>query len=1111
MRWKFTSLCATIVFLLPILSEAQQAREVFGRNRIQYKKFDWVYLSSENFDVYYYDNRRDVATEAIQYLESEFDRITDLIGYPPYLKTKIFLYNSVTDKQQSNTGLSQTTFNSGGETEFIQPYVEIAHPGNLDDFKQELLHKMSDLMVNEMMFGGSLKDMFQNAVLLNLPEWFIEGASLYAARGWSSEMDDFARQLVVSRKLNRALRLKGPEAALVGQSIWNYIVEKYGKSSVSNILNYTRVIRNEQKSILITLGIPFRQLIADWKQFYLTQEQRVGQSYITPPDSNRFSPRHNKTTIYPTVKISPDGQKIAFAENDRGKFVVKVRSLESGRETTILSGGNKVIKQDVDFHVPLISWADANTLGVIGVKHGAYIFWLYDLNTKSKLPRELEKFSNVRSFDFSANGRLIVMSADFEGQNDLFLLSSRRDRTKRLTNDLYDDLDPTFIPNTNQVVFSSNRVNDTTNTKFKGGYKGLAVNYSLYTYDLDSSNNLVTRITNTVSKDIRPLAKDEDTFYYLSDQRGITNLFRFTRSTGIYSQITNFNASIEEYDLNFYERSLAMVLDKDLSTDIFLLNDFNFDRQVFTPSTRRKEVQMARAISEKRKTEENKGMSIKELLNTRLRAKSDTLTIDVKKEENQGAAQGKPPADSVNTDNFEFEEDTVKKQAKSIVEKGFERINTDDYTFEDEAVKSKQPSETFLTRYMKAREANKVLGPFNYDPKFNYNNLVTNLVIDPIRSYSLRIETQMNDMLENYRFYGGLQTAFDWKSGDVYGELQYLPMRVDFSARFDRKVIFWDQRDLTFTSSGTRYFQKYSWQKIEVGASLPLNVRTRVTLKPFTGYTRFLDRGPNAVPATPPEYLPSEQQFYIGNKAEVVYDNSISTGMNLIEGTRAKLTFTHHEGLGNKNASFTNLSADIRHYQKIYKEIVLAVRGFGGSFFGKSPKMYALGGMDNWFGDHLNYDGIGNPLASVSGKYNPNMIFTEFATNLRGFDYATLYGNNVVMANVEFRLPLIRALAGGPITSNFFRNMQFIGFYDVGTSWSGGAPFDENGSVRQREVIGGPFSVQLNEYLNPWLYSYGFGMRSVMLGYYMKFDLAWPVENYKTHDPRLSVTLGFDF
>lgn len=1123
MRWLSRSLVLFSFLILSVSAIAQQAREVFGKNRIQYKEFKWQYLSSENFDVYYYDDRRKVAQEAIQYLESEFDRITDLIGYPPYLKTKVFLYNSVTEKQQSNIGLSETMYHVGGETEFIQPYVEIAHPGNLADFKEELIYKMADLMVNEMMFGGSLKDMFQNAVLLNLPEWFVDGASLYAAKGWSNQMDDYVRQLVVSKKVNRALRMKGPEAALVGQSIWNYIVEKYGKSSVSNILNYTRVIRNEQKSILITLGVPFRQLMSDWKNFYLTQEQRVAQSYISPDDTTRFSPRHNKTTIFPTVKISPDGKKIAYAENDRGKFLIKVKSLESGRESVILSGGNKVIKQDVDFRVPLISWADPNTLGVIGVKHGAYIFWLYDLNTKSKLPRELDKFSNVRSFDFSGNGRLIVMSADFEGQNDLFLLSSRRDRTRRLTNDLFDDLDPSFIPNTNKIVFSSNRTSDSVNTIFKG-YRNLSPVYNLYTYDLDSTDAMVSKLTNTVSKDVRPIAADENNFYYLSDQRGIFNLFRFNKENGIYSQVTNFNTNIEEYDLNFGDHKLAMVLSKDMSAEIFLLNNFNYDRQIFTPSTRRKEVQQAKAITEKRLNEENSNMSIKELINSRLRAKSDTLKIDLPPKNEKPPVDNKPKSDStktgeINTDDYQFEEDTTKhvtpeKIVESLPKKPApdSKVNTDDYTFEDEVVKGKQPTETFLTRYLKARDNNRITGPFPYDPKFNYNNLVTNLVIDPIRSYSLRIETQMNDMLENYRFYGGIQSALDWKSGDVYAEMQYLPHRIDYSLRVDRKVIFWDQRDLSDVTGPTRYLQKYSFQKIEFGASLPLTVRTRVTLKPYIGYTRFVDRGPDSnIPATPPTFSPSVQQFYTGAKAELVYDNSITTGMNLIEGTRGKITMTHYEALGNKDASFTNIAADIRHYQKIYKEIVFAVRGFAGSFFGNAPKQYALGGMDNWFGTHINSSGLGNPLASRSGVFNGNLIFTEFATNLRGFDYATLYGNNVLLANAELRIPLIRALAGGPVTSNFFRNMQIVGFYDVGTSWSGPAPFNSGGSVRRKQVVSGPFTVSLNEYLNPWLYSYGVGMRSVMLGYYLKFDFAWPVENFKVQTPRLMVTLGFDF
>ncbi len=1107
---------AVFIFSLTFVltGKAQRANETFGKNRVQYRTFDWKYVSSENFDVYYYDERRKVATEATQYLESEFDRITDLIGYPPYLKTKVFLYNSITDLQQSNMGITGQQFNVGSQAEFIKPYVEIAHPGTLDEFKEELILKVADLMVNEMMFGGSLKDMFQNAVLLNLPDWFIDGASQYAAKGWNAEMDDYVRQLVRSKKVNKAFKVSGPEAAIIGQSVWNYIVERYGKGSVANILNYTRVIRNEQKSMYITLGVGFKQFVADWKKFYGAEQDLVEQSYKAPDDADRFSPRHRKSVVYTTIKISPDGKNVAYAENDRGKFTVTVKSLENGKETVILSGGNKVFRQTVDYHIPLISWSDAHTLGVIGVRYGEYIFWLYDLSTRSTLPRQLDKFNNVRSLDFSGNGRLAVMSADIEGQNDLFLISSRSDRTKRLTNDIYDDFDPSFIPNSNTVVFSSNRTTDSTNTIKKDFTKVPAI-YNLFSYNLDTTTNVVTRITNTLSKDFFPKAIDENNFVYLSDQRGIVNLFRYNRQTGVYGQITNFPSSIKEYDLDFYNRTLAMVMTKNLKDDIYVQKDFNIDRQIFTPATRRKEMQQAKIITEKRKKESRQGISIKQLINERLQQKKDTLkpriTLPVDTVKHVpiplDTTHNKTNKNDINTDDYSFEnvplkKDTVITPVVVIPNKDKNNLNTDDYKFEDDAIKEQKPSETFLSRYMKARDNSRITGPFPYAPKFSYENLASNFVVDPLRGFSIRVETQMNDILENFRITGGIQTAFDWKSGDVYGEFQYLKHRVDFSLRYDRKVIFWTQTDEK---------QKYSFQKIEFGASLPISVRTRVSVKPFGGYTSFVDLGPDQAISTPyPTFAPSKQQFYAGARAELVYDNSITTGMNLIEGTRGKLNFVHYEGLGNKNASFSQISIDVRHYQKIYKEIVFAVRGYTGTFFGSAPKQYVLGGVDNWFGNSTNYSGVKNPLFVKSG-FNENLLFAEFATTLRGFDYATLYGTSVAMANAEFRLPLVRALAGGPITSNFFRNLQFTAFYDIGTSWTGAPPINSQNTLRTVEIKEGPFQVDLKQYLNPWLYSYGFGFRTMMLGYYLKFDLAWPVENYKVKDPKVMVSMGFDF
>jgi hypothetical protein len=272
-----------------------------------------------------------------------------------------------------------------------------------------------------------------------------------------------------------------------------------------------------------------------------------------------------------------------------------------------------------------------------------------------------------------------------------------------------------------------------------------------------------------------------------------------------------------------------------------------------------------------------------------------------------------------------------------------------------------------------------------------------------------------------------------------------------------------------------------------------------------------------------PTFLPSQSQLYAGAKMEAVFDNSLTTGMNIIEGTRGKIGLVVYKAINNNAKSFSQVSLDIRHYQKIYKEIVFAVRGYTGTFFGNSPKQYMLGGMDNWFnnwsgpssGSAFNLNGSQNPMITQIGTYNENLLFSEF-TNLRGFDYSTLYGTSVASLNAELRVPLVRALSSGPITSNFFRNLQLTGFYDIGSSWTGSVPVNNENNGRLRLVpdkynTGNPFQIEIREYLNPWLYSYGFGFRSIIFGYYLKFDLAWPVENYTVKNPRAFVTLGFDF
>ena len=191
-------LCSSAFF-----AQAQTYSNQFGQNRIQYKNFDWYYYSTTNFDIYYYEGGGDYAKQTIDFLEEEFNRLTDLLGYAPYAKTKIFLYNSIHDLQQSNKGIEGATFTIGGRTDFIKLQMEVAHPGSVTKFKEELIYRLARILIEDMMFGGSLAEIFQSSYLLNLPKWFIDGAARYLAYGWSIEMDDHIRDYLGHKRVKK--------------------------------------------------------------------------------------------------------------------------------------------------------------------------------------------------------------------------------------------------------------------------------------------------------------------------------------------------------------------------------------------------------------------------------------------------------------------------------------------------------------------------------------------------------------------------------------------------------------------------------------------------------------------------------------------------------------------------------------------------------------------------------------------------------------------------------------------------------------------------------------------------------------------------------------------
>ena len=1065
---------------------AQLNQEEFGGNRVQYKNFQWRYLSSESFDVYYYDNGDKIANDAIKYLDGEFDRITDILGYAPYSKTKIFLYNSITDMQQSNVGINQPTFTVGGQTDFFKSQVEIAYPGTQYEFKRELLLNFTKMLISDMMYGGSLSDMFQSSYLLSLPEWFVNGAANYIAFGWNVEMDDYIRDVFNNGKPHKLNKYSGNDAALIGQSVWNFIAEKYGSGNISNILNLTRIIRNEEKSISNTLGISYKDFIQEWSKFYRETTNSVNTSYKIPSKDNIIV-NNFRDLKYNKVKISPDGRYIAYSQNLRGKYFVKIHDLNRNKTRSVLSGGYKVIGQDVDYELPLISWIDNNNLAVISTKYGDNFIWFVNVNSDSKIKKELTRLNNIRDFDVSESGNLAVLSADVNGQSDLFLISLKRNSIKRLTNDVYDDVNPQFVPGTPSVIFSSNRPDDTLSVEHKIDMKNLSKYFNLYIYNIDTTRNLLFQVTNTPSRNIEPVPINGGEFYFLSDQQGIFNIYKYETSKKIYEQITKYVSSIRNFDIAPDKKGLAYTMYLDKKEHIFYDTNFDLDHGTFAMPTKRQQVINAKYVAQR-------------LMNRR-EASKDSLRQVI----NEMTGE-KPVSDStaVLADSTRTQAATAGSEKKKEDQ---EFIDTDNYVFDKESIATAEKQESFLSRYRNFRRESEIMGPFDYHPLFSADNVITSFVIDPMLGFGIKLETQMNDMLEDNRFLGGILATTDLRSGNLFGEYQYLKHTVDFTLRYDRKSIYRP------TESAS---QKYIYNKYEVGAALPLNTVSRIAIKPFVATTQFYDLDP--VTLITPNSLPAggttnSHYTYGGFKTEFTFDNTVANGLNLNEGRRGKVVYTVYQGLNDNSKSFSNIYLDFRNYQKIHRELVFATRLFYGRYFGNNKQKYLLGGVDNWLFSRTNKENADNPLNVTPLVDNSNLLFTDFITNLRGFRYNELNGNNALLINAELRFPVIRYFYRGPIASNFLRNLLLVGFYDLGSAWTGKSPFATENSVNTQVIKndGSPFQARILNFKNPWLQSYGGGIRTVLLGYYVKFDVAYPIEDYEVTGPKYYVSLGYDF
>lgn len=453
----------------------------------------------------------------------------------------------------------------------------------------------------------------------------------------------------------------------------------------------------------------------------------------------------------------------------------------------------------------------------------------------------------------------------------------------------------------------------------------------------------------------------------------------------------------------------------------------------------------------------------------------------------------------VDTENYEFDPAIVASVLKNIQSnKGFDGTKNS------------------TTRRIKTQSEELVIS----EPKALQNLLMSNetkteFLVDPIRRLGAKTTFQLNDVLENNIFKLSAFVAVPIKNHDISAEYTNTRKRLDWSIGFDRRSLFIETisirnqylfRPLNISlpqASSFSVARRLLLHSFSATAAYPLNENLRVAVTPFlteTSDADFSEIGKTRL-----------QSFYGGAESEIVFDNTFAIlGDQLFSGTKAKLRLERYLGIGNTKG-FSRMLLDVRHYQKIVKGVWLAGRLSFGRSLGNDPQISFLGGTENWI--NRKFQESNGQAIGIPGDLR-SLLFNNYPGSLRGFNFGKIYGTNHVLTNLELGIAVADFLPKGAVTTNSFRNLQLIAFNDIGSAWKGNqGPFSRENSLNT-EIIGGganPFKAVVINFKNPFLLSYGLGLRTTLFGYFVRLDQAWGVEDKLTNKPMLHLSIGHDF
>ena len=1046
----------------------------FGKNRVQYQDFNWQYFPSQGVEVYYYQGGKALASRVVSEwpsLTQEVERIMDRnLEYP----IQIIVFNKQEEFRQSNIGGSSTEdVNIGGTALLVGSKIFLYGRGENELLRQDIKRGLAELIFNQTMYGGQWKEALRNSTLISFPPWFTEGLYSYISNPWSTEIAMHVQDAARCHLITGAQRAPDLIAPWAGHAVWKYVADVMGEAVIANVLYMARVSRSMEKGFQYATGMDMSTLLLEVSQYHLGGEANpvMFPALSSAKDLRKAAKNGGDFPIplkrhlnYRQVSLHPNGQVCAVVTEERGQIKIWHCELASGKMTLLGKHGHKIDRVQDDTY-PVLAWHPNGTILTYTLEEQSRNFLInVDINTLNTERKEVFRIDKILSMAYAPDGRTMIWSGLLNGQTDLFRYQVLSNNHLPLWSDAFDDLNPLFSPDGKTIWFTSNRTSTAMPCVHVLG-NALPKAHDIFALNWDAEIPELLRWVDSPNLDERlpQLQSDAQLTYLVEHSDGSQERWVSWRDSAIASIDTTIHYRW------FTETRLAEKYEVPV-----LSIETSPAHRVIAQTTR-----LNGHLFWKLEEKETRELSVANV-EGRLFAASDDIELD-----------------------WDWEPDPTEADFRDYT---FGPWQARDAIAHDLTTEPVAQSSTPLDGPTESTNVFKLPKPRNY--RLNYaieaitgqldNSFGSNFYQAYTGAPSVQpglgglTKITMSDLFEDRRFSAGFRL-----SGSLENS-RYALAYSDLSHRLDKTWVI-ERQGTIQTSNNNQTFTKSHIHLLRRQWAYPLDDVRSIRVQ---GIAR-LDR--NTPLATDANQLESPTTYGLQGGVEVAYvfDNSRERNINIREGTRYRVWLEYLVNPLATNTTFGTVGFDFRHYERLFHDVTFAVRAAADWSVGSQRLLHFLGGVDNQLS--LNQ----TPYSPV----DPNIpyAYQTRITPLRGFSTNARNGSHMAVINAELRVPVWSTITSQSVESDFMQHLQCIGFADIGSAWNGLHPYDESNTFNQVTVTQNPITVTIDNNREPIIWGTGFGVRSRLLGYWVRADWCWGVDDGRWQKRIFALSLHLDF